>query len=294
MKLLLGMILLGTATFASTSTPIEVHGHRGARAVLPENSMPAFDYALQIGVDVIELDLGVTKDRHLVILHDPIINPLICRDTQKSKLGSLIRKPIAVFEENLARVKEFDCGSMKSIRFRKQKQIPGTKIPTLDEFFVWINGSVHPKAKTIRFNIEMKSEESSPNLAPPPAEFAKLLVDMLNKHGVLSRTIIQSFDHRTLLEAKKLAPNAILSALIEDRPKAKTLVEITQAAGAQVVSPNHEWLTAKDVEECHKAGIKVVPWTANDKKDWKKLVGFGVDGIISDDPLALMTYLKKP
>ncbi|MBL7715602.1 MAG: glycerophosphodiester phosphodiesterase [Bdellovibrionales bacterium] len=284
------LVLVSNTALAAS---IEVHGHRGARAVLPENSMPAFEYALKAGVDVIELDLGVTKDRHLVILHDPVINPLICRDTTKSKVGSLIRKPIAVFEETLARVKQFDCGSMKNLRFLKQKKVPGTLIPTLDEFFTWINASTDPKAKTVRFNIEMKSEEATPNLAPPPAEFAKLLVDMLNKHAVLNRTIIQSFDHRTLLEAKKLAPTATLSALIEDRPK-KSLVEVTQSAGAQVVSPNHEWLTAKDVEECHKAGIKVVPWTANDKKDWKKLVSFGVDGIISDDPLELIQFLKKP
>ncbi len=290
----LGFVLMGAA--AGCSTPavvskslgkIEIHGHRGARAVAPENTLPAFDEALRAGVEVLEMDLGVTRDGVLVIYHDQKINPVICR------AGRGATRPVPIHGLTLRQLKIYDCGALRNPRFPRQVPVPGTRIPTLDEFFEWVKASPIPGASSVRFNIEMKSEEAHPELAPDPAEFARLLVDTLKRQGMLSRTIIQSFDLRTLREARKLAPDAILSALIEFRPE-ESLVELARkAGGAQVLSPNHEWLTREDVDAAHAVGIQVVPWTANSVSDWDRLAAIGVDAIITDDPRAALEWRRR-
>src|SRR5687767_3710442 len=117
-------ILLGAAAFASAADRVLVHGHRGARAVLPENTIPAFEFAIAAGADVLELDLAVTKDNVLVASHDPTINETIC---QGGKPGAPIR------QLTLAELRAYDCGARKNPEFPKQKLVPGTRIPTLDE-----------------------------------------------------------------------------------------------------------------------------------------------------------------
>ncbi len=293
---------------------IEVQGHRGARGLRPENTLPAFEYALEAGVDVLEMDLGVTKDGRLVIYHDQTINTTICsglkpppvpkapKPAKKTSKKAAPAEPspaptpavveVPLHSLALAEIKKLDCGGLKNPRFEDQQPIAGTRVPTLDEFFEWIKKHKNPAAKTVRFNIEMKSEEAKPALSPKPAQFARLLVEALNRHKMLGRTVIQSFDHRTLVEARKLAPQATLAALVEDRP-AERLVVIGARIGAKIVSPNHEWLTEQDVRELHAGGLMVIPWTANTEKEFKKLVKFGVDGIITDYPDRLIAFLKS-
>ena len=137
----------------------------------------------------------------------------------------------------------------------------------------------------------MKSEESHPELSPAPSEFAKLLVNALKKHGLVERSIIQSFDFRTLVEARKLLPHAQVSLLIEDRPK-KALVEIAKEYQAEILSPNLDWLTSDDVKLAHNAQVRVIPWTANSIDEWNKAISLGVDGIITDDHSGLRKFLR--
>lgn len=266
---------------------VDVHGHRGARWLYPENTIPAFEYALSVGVDYIEMDLGVSKDNILVVYHDQFLNPDICLDSK----GEKIKSKIALNSLRLKEIKTYDCGTLVNPRFTQQTPVPGTKIPTLQEFFDWIKNSKNPHSQKVKFNIEMKSEEALPKLSPKPAQFAKLLISILKKNNMIERTVIQSFDHRTLVEARKLYKNAVISALIEDRPKVP-LVDIAVKLKANFVSPNHEWLTSDDVFLLHTADVSVAPWTANTKEDWKKLISMGVDAIITDNPKALIEYLK--
>lgn len=285
---MISLILLQSFIALSATHPIQVHGHRGARAMRPENTIPAFEYALTAGVDVLELDLGVTKDNKLVIIHDQMINPEICLDPNNKK----ITRPTPVNSLTLSELKTYDCGALKNSKFEKQKPEPGTRVPSFDQFAQWLETHPNPRAKTVKLNVEMKSEESQPELSPDPATFAKLLISALKRHKLMSRTIIQSFDFRTLVEARKLAPKAVISLLIENRPS-ESLVELAKKYNAEIVSPNQEWLTVEDVTPAKAAGVKVVPWTANAEKEWKKLVEMGVDGIISDDPFELLKYLEK-
>src|SRR5580704_2672807 len=153
---------------------ILVHGHRGARAIYPENTLPAFEYAIQQGVDFLEMDLAVTKDNVLVISHDPHINPEICTGPHPA---------IAIHELTLAELQQYDCGTLKNPRFPKQQPVPGTRIPTLDEVLGLGTGN------QVQFNIETKSFPDHPELTPPPDIFALMMLKVIRKHEMESRCI---------------------------------------------------------------------------------------------------------
>jgi glycerophosphoryl diester phosphodiesterase len=255
---------------------IVVHGHRGARAVRPENTIPAFEYAIQAGVDVLELDLAVTKDDILVVSHDPKLNPTICKGPAA---------PSAIRTLSLEALRQWDCGALRNPHFTKQTPIPGTLIPTLDEVF-----ALAPRGK-FDFNIETKIFADHPEYTPSPEKFAQLVLDCVRRRGLESRVIVQSFDFRTLHAMKALAPAIRLAALYEKG--AESFVEVARRAGARIISPEAGLVTPQKVKAAHAAGLEVVAWTANARPEWDALVAAGVDAIISDDPAALIAYLKE-
>ena len=262
---------------AAEHKPIQVHGHRGARARMPENTIPAFEYAIEVGVDALELDLAVTKDNVLVVSHDPVLEAPVCKGPVEK---AVIR------ELTLAQVKEWDCGAVQNPRFHEQKTIPGTRIPTFDEVL-----ALAPKGH-FEFNVETKIFLKEPQYTPTPAEFARLLVDAIKRHKLEKRVMIQSFDFRTLVEARKMAPEIRLSALYEQGSKGFVMLS-KEAANAEIVSPEYHLVTLEKVMAAHAKGLQVVPWTANTVADWDRLIRAGVDAIISDDPAALIAHLKS-
>ena len=276
------------AAFASTSA-IEVHGHRGARARFPENTLPAFEYAVKSGVNYLEMDMAVTKDGVIVISHDPHISPIICLDPQ----GKPIEGPEGplIHSLTLKELKQYDCGTIRNPRFPTQQPVPGTRIPTLDEVFTMVEKSRDPNAKRVKFNIETKIFPDHPEYTVGVEEFVKKFLDIVNRHHMLPRVILQSFDYRTLVEGKKVNPKLVTVALSED-PK-EDLVASMKKIGANVMSPDHQIINPEIVSRLHELGVTVVPWTVNDPADWQKLLDMKVDGIISDDPLALITFLKS-
>lgn len=266
---------------------IDVQGHRGARAVLPENSLPALQYALELGVDTLEFDMGVTKDGVVVVTHDQQINPLIC----KYKDGREAEEGLWLHELSLEQVKQFDCGSIKNLRFDKQQTVPGTEIPTLREVFEMVKISELENSKTVLFNIETKSDPSKPHAQPAPKDFVEAVIAVVNEFDLESRVTLQSFDPATLIAAKEIAPNLQLSALFRHKPD--DWLEAAETVGADIISPHHSLLGRKDVEEIQDAGLAVIPWTANSKRQWARLLKLNVDGIITDDPEALLEYLGR-
>ncbi len=261
--------------FAADSK-ILVHGHRGARAMRPENTLPAFEYAIGIGVDVLELDMAVTSDNVLVVSHDPYLEPPVCSGPQ----------PKATIRElTLAQVRQWDCGKIRNPGFPNQTPVPGTRMPTLDEVF-----ALAPRGE-FHFNIETKSFPDHPELAPPPRDFARLVLALIRKHHLESRVLLQSFDFRTLQAMKELAPEIRRVALYEGTDR--DFVSIAHQAGANMVSPQFKLVTPENVRAAHDAGLQVVPWTANTPVDWDKLIEAQVDAIISDDPAALISHLKE-
>src|SRR5215470_17144510 len=181
---------------------IQVHGHRGARAMRPENTMPAFEYAIDQGVDAIEMDVAITKDDVLVISHDPVLNPEICRSPGSSRI---------IRELTCAELRAWDCGSLVNPRFPRQTPVPGARIPSLEEVL-----GLAPRGRFL-FNIEMKSSEAEPQYTPEPERFAELLLGAIDRHSLRPRVIVQSFDFRTLRAMKKFAPDIRLATLGEEK-----------------------------------------------------------------------------
>jgi glycerophosphoryl diester phosphodiesterase len=275
---LAGFVIGGMSMSGASATrhKILVHGHRGARAMRPENTIPAFEYAIHAGVDALEMDMAVTKDNVIVISHDPILEPPVCSGPG----GRAV-----IHELTLAQVREWDCGAIQNPNFPTQEAIPGTKMPTLDEVLS-LSTQGH-----FDYNIETKSFPDKPQYTPPPAEFVRLFLQEVRKHGLEKRVILQSFDFRTLVAAKQMAPKLRRSALIEN--DSRDFVTIAKEGGdAQIISPHYSLVTKEKVQAAHKAGLQVVPWTANRPEDWDRLIDCGVDAIISDDPAALIAYLR--
>jgi glycerophosphoryl diester phosphodiesterase len=231
--------------------PILVHGHRGARAEQPENSLAAFAYAISIGADFLEMDVAVTRDDVVVVSHDPTLKPA----------------PVPIRELTLAELAR------------------RTSIPTLDQALDL--AGLGP----IQFNIEIKSFPNRPQLAPPPERFAELVWQALRRHKLEDRAMVQSFDFRVLHALRKLAPEIRLAALYVGPPK--SFPAIAREAGTNIVAPHRALVTRARVRAAHAAGVAVVTWTANRPAVWKRLVAAQVDAIITDDPAALIAYLKR-
>ena len=238
--------------------------------------MPAFEYAIAQGVDALELDMAVTKDNVLVVSHDPVLEAPVCFGPAEKAV---------IHELTLAQLREWDCGAKQNPGFPKQIAVPGTRMPTLDEVF-----ALAPKGKFL-FNIETKIFLARPEVTPPPEEFARMVLAAIRKYHLEARVVLQSFDFRTLIAMKKLAPEIKLSALYSGAPK--DFVAIGKEAGAGIVSPVASLVTPERVKAAHAAGMEVLPWTVNTPAEWERLVNAGVDGIISDDPAALIAWLKS-
>jgi glycerophosphoryl diester phosphodiesterase len=276
MRYLIAAILMGAAMLPA-QTKIVVHGHRGARALRPENTIPAFQYAIGAGVDVLELDMGVTKDGVVVVSHDPYLEPPVCTGPQPKT---------AIHTLTLTQVREWDCGKVRNPGFPKQTPIAGTRMPTLDEVFDLARGN------QVQFNIETKIFADHPDLSPGPEEFVKLVLALVRKHHLEKRVMLQSFDFRTLRAMKEIAPEIKRVALWEGDPK-RDFVSIAREAEATVISPYYKQVTPEKVAAAHAAGLEVVPWTVNAPADWDKLIEAKCDAIISDDPAELIAYLKS-
>lgn len=174
------------------SSPFDIQGHRGARAVRPENTLPAFEYALaNPAISTLELDTGVTADGHLVVVHDRTINGSHC---QGQYVGRLVHEP------TLAQIKTLDCGSLTLPEFPRQVAVPGARVPTLGEVFDLVRRSGRTD---VRMNIETKISPLVNDTAPYDV-FTGKLVRAIQDAGMAHRATIQSFDWRTIMLSRKL------------------------------------------------------------------------------------------
>jgi glycerophosphoryl diester phosphodiesterase len=249
--------------------------------------LAAFAEALRVGVDVLELDMNVTKDGVIVVSHDQHVTPDLCLGPDGQRLSA----PVAIHSLTLKELKGFDCGSLPNPRFPRQRASPGERIPTLDEVFDLVERSTQPAAAHVEFNIETKIAPGRAELSPDPRSFAALVAASVKKHGLGPRVILQSFDYRTLRAMRVLAPEVRLSALTSDN--SVDYAGLAKDLHPAFVSPDREWITATDVAALHGAGVQVVPWTANDEGEWARLLAMGVDAIITDYPEDLIAYLHR-
>ena len=298
---------------AMTARAIEIQGHRGARGLLPENTIPAFERAIELGVDVLELDLGVTRDGVPVAHHDRALDPDRTRDAS----GAWLASPGPFLNTlDLASMSGFDVGraapgSKIAERFPEQSPRDGTRIPTLAQVLAL---GKRPGAGTIRFNIEAKVTPLAPEETVGPEEFARAVVAVLRAEGMLDRADLQSFDWRVLHAARKLAPDlraVCLTAeqrwhdnILRGRPGPSpwtagldieafdgSVPRMVEAAGCAVWSPYYRDVTEEALTEAHGLGLRVVVWTVNEVEEMLALARLGVDGIITDYPDRAMDAL---
>jgi glycerophosphoryl diester phosphodiesterase len=255
---------------------IAVHGHRGARAAFPENTLAAFGYAIEAGADYIELDIQATRDGVLVVCHDPVLKRRIYQGPAGGRVVSRL---------TLAELRRFDCGSLTDPRFPRQTAVPGARIPTLDEVLALADRG------EFRFNIEVKTFPQRPQYGSAPEAIARLAVEAVGRRGLERRVEMQSFDLRVLRAIRALDSKLPLAALCQFGRR--DFLRLALEAGATTLGPYQRLATRGSVARAHAAGLRVVPWTANRPRDWARLIRVGVDGIITDDPAGLIEYLRE-
>lgn len=263
-----------------------VQGHRGARNIFPENTLPSFQYAMDVGVDYVELDIHVTKDNQLVIYHDPEVSPRVCQWMDGRKLT----KKIAIYQMTYEQTQSFDCG-------RHQKNgypinlVPGATIPSFDELIDLVEA--HPNGTKTLYKVDIKSKENA-RFYPDQSKIAQLVLETVYRRGIQDKVVYSSFDEE-LLRQLRLQDATSRVALLTVISVGKSLVAKAQKLGAYAVSPHHKALelqgAKKHVKRLQALGFKVVPWTVNGMKNWQKMLDAGVDGLITDDPEGLLQHI---
>jgi len=270
-----------------SQVPFDLQGHRGARGHAPENTLPGFELALGMGVDTLELDVGVTRDGVVVIHHDRRLNPDVARGADGKWVAAPAPAIVSMSYEELRRydVGRIRPGSEYATRFPHQKPIDGARIPRLEELFARAGSQA-------RFNIETKLAPEAPleTLAPEP--FARALVAEVRKAGVAQRTTIQSFDFRTLAVVQREAPE-IRTAYLTTRQKGAAIPRMVHDAGGAIWSPNFQDLDAAALAAARAKGVRVIPWTVNEPADIRRMLELGVDGLISDYPDRVREELRR-
>jgi glycerophosphoryl diester phosphodiesterase len=251
------------------ATDLDIQGHRGCRGLRPENTLPAFERALELQVATLEMDIHATRDRILVVHHDPRLNTKLCVRTDGSKLSA------TPFDKlDYADLSNVDCGARPNPKFPQQLPVPGARIPTLTEVLRLAASADYPVRVSIEIKMQMKRTDLS------TTDLARLVIESVEQHGLESRTIVQSFDAAALAAVRELAPEIPRAYLVRDRNYQKQIDDGT----ATIISPKHVSLRQDDVARLQGQGIPVIPWTVNSPKDIRRLITWGVDGIISDYP----------
>jgi glycerophosphoryl diester phosphodiesterase len=276
--------LLSALVIATPVHATDIQGHRGARGHAPENTLAGFELALALGATTLELDVGVTRDGVVVIHHDRALNP----DTTRGPDGRWIGEPRPLISSlTFAELERYDVGRIRpgseyAQRFPHQKPVDGARIPRLSDLFARAGASV-------RFNIETKISPEAPQDTLPPEAFARSLLAEIRKAGVEKRTTVQSFDWRTLKVVEREAPEIATAYLTGSRNADPQRVH---ASGGRIWSPDFSTLTPESFAAAKRLGLKIVPWTVNEKADIERMLKFGVDGIISDYPDRVRAALK--
>lgn len=263
---------------------LDIQGHRGARGLLPENSILGFMHALELGVNTLELDLVVTRDHLLLVSHDPFFSSEFCLDSSGNRVTRKLMKNLNIYQMTYEEIQCYDCGSMGHPRFPYQRKIKVQK-PLLSDVFNAVESAIKEKGyEPVRYNVELKTrKEWDGRFHPSPSEFSELVYQAVTKAGLWSRVNIQSFDFRTLQYFHEKYPHVRLSLLIENNLNWKINVDSLKFT-PDIYSCDYQLLSRDIIVALKKEGMLVIPWTVNDTNDMKKLIDWGVDGLITDYP----------
>jgi glycerophosphoryl diester phosphodiesterase len=303
----------------------DLQGHRGARGLKPENTLPAFEAAFDIGVTSVETDVHWTADGQAVLFHDHALGDRLCRllprapgpdPSLRPPLSSLtlaeLRGYCADRNPDPARFPVQDAGvTPVAAAFAAERGLDPYTPPTLDDLFAFAAAYAgalgtdagkterqQERAAEVRFDLELKRVPSRPEAmgdgydGSGPAALEKGVVQAVRRAGVIGRASVRSFDHRCVLHLRALEP-AIPTAVLVRGTAPVDPAALARAAGADTYCPDAEFLDELQIRQLQGAGVRVLPWTVNDPERWLALLGWGVDGITTDYPDRLARLLRE-
>lgn len=261
-----------------------IHGHRGCRAWLPENTIPACYKAIDWGCHFLELDVVITKDKQVLVSHEPWLNAQICLAPDGSRIAPEEEQSYNLYQLTYEEIKQIDCGSLRHPRFPQQQPMHTYKPSLADlidcmEAYTKANGLL-----PISYNIEVKREAKDDGIFHPAAEeFAMLVIETLDQKGVLARSMFQSFDIDCMRIAHKNSPELTLSFLTDNN---KTAAQNFEDLGfmTPIYGPYFKQIDIEMMAFANANHLKVIPWTVNETEDIQRLIRMGVAGLISDYP----------
>jgi glycerophosphoryl diester phosphodiesterase len=297
----------------------DVQAHRGGIGLTVENTLAAFDRALDLGVSTLELDVQITADGYAVVTHDRDPSPRNCIDTGPAFPGDpdypYVPGVRYIKDLSLAQVRTIDCGSRTLPEFPRQQASPGARMPLLAEVFALVN---QRRARQVTVNVETKVEAAAPHETAPRAQFVEVVAREVRTAGLLDQVSIESFDWGALMLMRQVQPELPIIALTNGQPFLQAgrpaaspwlgglhiddfggdLVAAAYSFGADAISPVHGYpedravgdagyapfTTPGMLERAHAVGMRVIPWTVDDAATMQALIDMGVDGIITDYP----------
>lgn len=271
----------------------EVHGHRGCRGLLPENTIPAFLHALALGVDALEMDVVISADKQVVVSHEPWLNPSICLDPAGHAIKPISPPSFNLYHMSYHVIRQCNCGQLQHPNFPRQQPLPTYK-PLLSEVLSAVaKATLELGRAPVRFCIEIKSMPDGDNVFhPEPAQFLALVLAELTAAQVLSQTTLLCFDARILQLAHRQYPQLSTCLLVE---QGQPWLARVQALGfvPTTFGPDFRTVTADAVQQLRTSypGLRLVPWTANSTTDMLHLINLSVDGITTDYPDTLRKLL---
>jgi glycerophosphoryl diester phosphodiesterase len=277
--LVVGVCCAGAAAQTGAPAQLDIQGHRGARGLMPENSMPAFRKALRLHVPTLELDLQLTQDHVFVVHHDAKLDPKRCLYDD----GHKVEKQ-AIDQLRYDALAHIDCGRLVDPRFPKQQTVAGTRIPRLQDVLALARSADYP----VQLSVEIKWSKHRDGLTE--AGYARQLLTLLKEYGLAQRTIVQSF-HASALLAVGSADPTVRRAILVRRPEEYDAA--VQQSRATILSPRYDALHREDVEHFQRLGIAVIPWTVNEPADLCRMIAWGVNGLITDYPDRAMRLVKN-
>ena len=265
---------------------IDFQAHRGGRGLMPENTIPAMLSVMDNKlVTTLEMDLAVTKDKQVVVSHDPILNPLITTKPDGTYIKANEINDNIIYQMNYAQLQKFDVGLKPHPGFPQQKKL-AVFIPTLNDLIDSVENKSKSIGRKMNYNIEIKSVDGKDIVEHPvPEEFVDLVVNLIKQKNIVDRTSIQSFDLRPLKVLHQKYPTVQTAYLVfgvgcSDAQKQIELLGFTPT----IYSPEFKYVTKETVDYCHANNMKIIPWTVNTKSEIDALIALGVDGLITDYP----------
>ena len=265
-----------------------IQGHRGCRGLYPENSLPAFQHALEMGVTVLEMDVCLSADGQVYVSHEPYMNPLYASFPDGRPVTEAT---INLYQKTYAEIKSFDVGSRGNKLFPEQAHVATYK-PLLSEVLALGEAYARKTGRRIEYNIEIKSEPAEYRISQPATvkEFADKVWAVISAGISPSSLILQSFDFAVLQYWKTAIHQGRISALVEKETPEQMLRDLGFVP--EIFSSSHKYLTKEQIDFCHSKGMQVIPWTINTTAEMQKFSDWKVDGIITDYPNRAPQFLK--